>query len=75
MNRSIEDLAAEALALPAASRAFLAEKLLESLDREPDAELSPAWQEEVARRTREIAEGLVTLRNAEEVFARAYEAR
>ena len=63
---------AEALELPSAARAFLAEKLIESLDVEPAPELSTAWKETVRRRCREIDEGRVELREAEEVFDRAY---
>lgn len=62
------------MALPAQARAFVAEKLIESLDAEKDAELSPAWREEVLRRCREMDEGSVELRDAEDVFAKAYAA-
>ena len=50
----------------------LAEKLIESLDTEPGPELSPAWREEVRRRCREVDEGLVALRDAEDFFTRAH---
>ena len=36
--------------------------------------LSSAWKEEVRRRCREIDEGTVKLRDAEDVFARGYAA-
>ena len=64
----------EALRLPRQARAFVAEKLIESLDAEPDVPLSPAWREEVRRRCREVDAGLVELRDAEDVFAKAHAA-
>ncbi len=63
---------AEALDLPAPLRAFVAAKLLESLDVGNNGELSEPWKEEVLRRSREVDEGAVELARAEEVFARAY---
>jgi len=71
MSNSTEKVLAAALDLPAPARAFLAEKLIESLDVEPAPELSAAWKEAVRRRCREIDEGRIELREAEEVFARA----
>jgi putative addiction module component (TIGR02574 family) len=61
----------EALDLPPTERAFVAERLIESLDAEPGPELSPAWMAEIRRRCREIDEGRAELRGADEVFARA----
>lgn len=72
MSSRVDKIVSAALGLPAQARAFLAEKLIESLDAEGDAELSTAWREEVRKRCREIDEGLVELREAEDVFARAY---
>jgi hypothetical protein len=48
--------------------------MIESLDAEPGEELSPAWREEVRRRCHEVDEGLVELRDAADVFAKAYAA-
>ena len=64
----------EAMGLPPALRAFVAEKLIESLDAEPGAELSPAWKEEVRKRCREIDEGLVELRDAQDVLRKGHSA-
>ena len=72
MSSDIEKIVCEALALPPHARAFVVEKLIESLDAEDHGELSPAWQEELRKRCREIDEELVELRNAQDVFARAY---
>ena len=74
MSTTVDKIVSEALGLPAQARAFVAEKLIESLDTEAGGELSAAWKEEVRKRCREVDEGLVELRNAEEVFAKAYSA-
>ena len=69
-----EKIVSEALELPPPVRAFVAEKLIESLDAASGAELSPQWREEIRRRCAEIDEGAAELRDAEAVFARAYSA-
>jgi len=74
MSKSIDELVSEVLSLPPRARAFVAEKLIESLDAIAGDGLSPAWREEVRRRCREIDEESVTLRDAEETFSRAYSA-
>jgi hypothetical protein len=74
MSTPVDKIISEALQLPAQARAFVAEKLIDSLDAEPGDELSPAWREEVSKRCRQIDEGLVELRDAEDVFAKAYAA-
>jgi hypothetical protein len=72
MGITVDEIVYQALRLPPTARAFVAEKLIESLDAEPGGELSPAWKDEIRKRCREIDEGLVELRNAEDVFAKAY---
>jgi len=57
----------QVLHLPRESRAFLAEKLLESLDHE-EFEVSPEWMEEIRRRCRQIDDGTVDLVPADEVL-------
>jgi hypothetical protein len=74
MKATVCRLLSVALALPPRERAFVAEKLIESLDAEPKGSLSPAWCKEVRKRCREVDEGLVKLRDAEDVFAKAYAA-
>lgn len=74
MKSPIDSIIAEVLSLSPQARAFVAEKLIESLDAEPEVILSAAWQEEVRKRCREVDEGSVELRDAEEVFARGYAA-
>jgi putative addiction module component (TIGR02574 family) len=65
----MDQLVSEALLLPSSSRAFLAEKLLESLDFEEDFEISDEWKAEIARRIRELDNGTATTVPAEQVFA------
>ena len=72
MSTTAERIVAEALSLPPHERAFVAEQLIESLDTSPGSELSAAWREEVRRRCREVDQGAVELRSADEVFAKAY---
>ena len=72
MSMTADKLVEEAMGLPPQVRAFVAEKLIESLDATPEFDLSPAWREEIRKRCREVDEGIVQLRNAEDVFANAY---
>ena len=72
MSSKAEKIVSEALELPTAVRAFLAEKLIESLDIESVGELSPEWKEEIEKRCREIDEGSVQLLDVEAVFSKAY---
>lgn len=68
MSTNVEELEAEALGLPAAQRALLVEKLIASLDVEPDIEA--AWADEVERRHAEIEAGTVALLPGAETMAR-----
>ena len=72
MKTELDKIMSEAMDLPAPLRAFLATKLIESLDTNGAGELSDEWKQEIRRRCREIDEGTVRLVDAEEVFARAY---
>jgi len=56
MKTTIDIIITEALALSPQARAFVAEKLIASLDSEPAVLLSSSWQDEVRRRCREIDE-------------------
>lgn len=68
MSATIEELEAEALGLPTVQRARLVEKLIASLDIEPDVE--NAWAEEVEKRHAEIESGAVSLLPGAETLAR-----
>lgn len=72
MRAELDKIMSEAMDLPTPLRAFLAAKLIESLDADGAPELSEAWRQEVRRRCREIDEGIVGLVNVEEAFAGAY---
>ena len=72
MNVTAEKVVSEALDLPPVLRAFVAEKLIESLDLPEAAELSAKWKKEIRRRCIQIDRGSVKLRDAETVFAKAY---
>lgn len=74
MSTTAEQIVTAALDLPPQARAFVAERLIESLDAAPGGELSPAWRAEIQKRCREVDEGTVELADAAEVFARAYAA-
>jgi hypothetical protein len=72
MSITVEKVVSEALDLPPVLRAFVAEKLIESLDLQETAELSAKWKKEIRRRCIQIDRGAVRLRDAETVFAKAY---
>lgn len=74
MSLTAEKIVTEALSLSPQARAFVAERLIESLEASPGEALSPAWRDEVRRRCREIDEGTLELREAADVFAEAYAA-
>lgn len=59
MSPNAQDLLKKALALPDNERAELAGTLIESLDHILDEDADCAWQEETARRAREVETGRV----------------
>jgi len=71
MPRSIEIIEEEALQLPLASRAQLAEKLVESLDAAELDDVQRLWAAEAVRRRDEIRSGRVTAIPGEQVLAEA----
>ena len=74
MSITAEKIVSEALELPPSVRAFVAEKLIESLDASEVPRLSAKWKTEIRRRCAEVDRGTVGLRAAEVVFKRAYTA-
>ena len=58
---------AEILALPEQDRAFLARRLIASLDDTVDSDAETEWQEVIDRRSLEIEEGKVGCRPVEQV--------
>jgi hypothetical protein len=73
MSTIAEKILADALALSPQARAFVAERLIESLDATEGSEISPEWRAEIRKRSRELDEGLVELRDVADVFDKAYE--
>ena len=67
MSISVEVLEMEVLNLPPAERSRLLDRLLASLD--PDPEWEEAWAKEVDRREAEIATGKATWLPGEDVVA------
>ena len=65
---TLETVEAEALQLSAAERARLVERLIASLDVDPDVE--DAWAAEVERRNAEFTQGKVTLLPGAESLAK-----
>ena len=57
--RSIEQLTEEILSLPSASRAILADKLVESLEIETDSAIQSIWITEAKKRRDEVRDGSV----------------
>ena len=68
MVKPVEDLQAEVLNLPPAERALLLERLIVSLDADP--EIQRAWVQEAQRRDTEIESGAVAPVPGEEALAR-----
>jgi putative addiction module component (TIGR02574 family) len=71
MSSRFEDIEKEARRLPADERAKLAEVLLESLQKSPLADVSAAWDAEIAQRVAAFERGDLTTHFAEDVFAEA----
>lgn len=68
MSLPLATLEAEALLLTAAERALLVERLIASLDADPEVE--DAWAAEVERRNAEIESGTVSLLPGPESLAK-----
>lgn len=68
MSVTVETIEAEALQLPPADRARLVERLIASLDVDPDVE--DAWAAEVERRHQEVESGAVTMLPGPETLAK-----
>jgi putative addiction module component (TIGR02574 family) len=74
MTKDAIQILESALNLPQQARAFLAEKLLESLDADLDFCLSEEWRQEIVHRCAQIDKGEVSLIPADEAIQKAYEA-
>lgn len=72
MSKHIEQVEADALELPTPERARLAQRLIESLEDEPQddpAEVERAWEAEIERRLADYRSGAVPTVPASRVFA------
>jgi putative addiction module component (TIGR02574 family) len=69
MSETTKDLESEALRLPPEARARLAERLLATLDSEPDATIEELWLVEAERRLDELGSGQAVGVRADEVIA------
>jgi putative addiction module component (TIGR02574 family) len=74
MSLTIEQLAEEALALPANTRAQLIDRLVESLDPVEDISFRQLWATEALRRRDEVRSGRVQTIPGEEAIKLAREA-
>jgi hypothetical protein len=74
MSLTIEQLAQEALALPASARALLADRLVESLDPTEDDSFRQLWATEALRRRDEVRSGQVQTIPGHEALRRARQA-
>jgi putative addiction module component (TIGR02574 family) len=75
MRSDTERLLEEALRLPGSERLRLAERLLATFDGDPDLNAAEAWEDEIARRSRDIEAGIVEPVPWSEVKAAARKAR
>jgi putative addiction module component (TIGR02574 family) len=69
MALTLDQLANEAMQLPAESRALLAEKIVESLDLAQTEEIQRLWADEAIRRRDDVRSGRVQPIPGDEVFA------
>ena len=67
--RSIEQLTEEILSLPSESRAFLADKLVESLELDTDSAIQAVWVTEAKRRRDEVRDGSIQAILGEDALA------
>ena len=67
--KSIEELTEELLSLPSASRALLAEKLVESLEFDTDPAIQSAWTVAAKRRRNEVRNGSVQTISGDDALA------
>ena len=71
MSALLEQLRTEALSLSASERRKLIHDLVDSLSAQGDVAIEAAWEDEIARRIREVEEGKVECVSHDEVMARA----
>jgi Putative addiction module component len=72
MSKTLEKVMTDAMGLPPTLRAFMAERLIESLDTEDVPELSIKWKKEIHRRSLNVDRGLASLLSTDTVFKKAF---
>lgn len=70
---TVIELMDQALSLPRTDRGYLARKLIESLDEEPEEKLSPEWRAELDRRLQSVKDGTAKTTPHDQVMAEARE--
>ena len=68
LHMTVEQILQEIALMPAPTRAFIAEKILEMLDVEEQIDLSPEWIRLVQQRISDIDAGIVQMVRADEVL-------
>ena len=71
---TVEQILQEVALLPAPTRAFIAEKILEMLDIEEQINLSPEWISLIQQRISDIEAGVVQMVGAEEAMNKIWAA-
>lgn len=69
---TVEQILQEVALMPAPTRAFIAEKILEMLDAEEQINLSPEWISLVQQRISDIDAGVVQMVGAEEALSQIW---
>jgi putative addiction module component (TIGR02574 family) len=69
MSLTLDQVAEEAMQLPAAARALLAERMVESLEANEADEIQRAWAAEAVRRRDDVRSGKVQPIAGEDVIA------
>jgi Putative addiction module component len=69
ISLDLDRLTAEILSLPSASRAILADKLIESLEFDVDTSIQSAWSSEAKKRRDEVRDGSVRVIPGDDALA------
>ena len=69
---TVEQILQEIALMPAPTRAFIAEKILEMLDVEEQIELSPEWIGLIQHRIKDMDAGIVQMIKAEEALSQIW---
>jgi hypothetical protein len=69
---TVEQILKEVALMPAPTRAFIAEKILEMLDIEEQINLSPEWMSLIQQRISDIDDGIVQMVGAEEALSQTF---